>query len=149
MELEFELRSGPPHTGSPGPLGAKTPEESEKSLEESPGQGPKSAEKSAPRRPKRVQKLTESQALDSEFLDSFGPPGRTLRHFWGPAPGYSFRTLFGLFRVLARRARETLWGAGPIATQIPIPWGLNPNSFTAILLELGGPREGLGKLCLN
>ena len=24
--------------------------------------------------------------------------GALFGHFWGPAPGYSFRTLFGLFR---------------------------------------------------
>ena len=93
----FVLRSAPPRTGSPGPFGPGTPEESEKSPERVPRAGPQKCRKSAPRSLKRVRKESESQVLDS---------GRTLlrlrdalfRHFWGPAPGYSFRTLFRLFR---------------------------------------------------
>ena len=50
------------------------------------------------------------------FSDSFETPGRTLWAFLGTCPGVlfqdSFRTLPG-FR--ARRAREILCGAGPIA----------------------------------
>ena len=71
------------------------------------GKGPKSA----PRSLERDFRL---------FSDSFETPGRTLWALLGPCPRAlffpdSFRTLPG-FR--ARRARETLCGAGPIAS----PW---------------------------
>ena len=65
---------GPPDTGSPGPFGPGTREESEKSPERVPGAGPQSAQ--------RVR---------------FETPVRTLWALLGPWPGCSFRTLFGLF----------------------------------------------------
>ena len=77
-----------------------------------PGQGPQKCPKSAPRSLERVRNLTFGL-----FSDSFETPRRTLWALLGPCPGVlfpdSFRTLPG-FR--ARRARETLCGAGPIAT---------------------------------
>ena len=52
------LRSAPPHTGSPGPFGPGTPEESEKSPERAPrGRAPKVPKECAPesrKSPKRV-----------------------------------------------------------------------------------------------
>ena len=77
---------------------------------------PKECAPESQKSPKRVKNLTFGL-----FSDSFETPGRTLRlwAFWGPCPGVlfsdSFRTLPG-FR--ARRARETLCGAGPIAIRI-------------------------------
>ena len=104
-----KIRSAPPHTGSPGPFGPGTPEESEKSPERVPrGRAPKVPKECAPesqKSPKRVRK----SGFDS-FRTLLRLRGALFGHFWGPAPGYSFRTLPG-FR--ARRARETLCGAGP------------------------------------
>ena len=62
-----DLRSAPPHTGSPGPFGPGTPEESGKST---PAQGPKRVRKSDFRL----------------FSDSFD--------FWGPVPGCALSGLF-------------------------------------------------------
>ena len=89
------LNPAPPRTGSP--FGPGTPEESEKSPETVPRAGPQKCRKSAPRSLKRVRKESESQDLDS-FRTLLRLRGALFRHFWGPAPGYSFRTLFGLFR---------------------------------------------------
>ena len=58
---------------------------------EYPGAGPQKRRKSARRSLKRVRKESESQVLVS-FSDSFETPG----HFWGPVPGYSFRTLISV-----------------------------------------------------
>ena len=44
-----------------------------------------------------VSKECESQVLDS-FRTLLRLRGALFRHFWGLAPGYSFRTLFGPFR---------------------------------------------------
>ena len=95
------LAIGPaPHRVS-GPFGPGTPEESGKSPERVPGAGPQKCPKSAPRSLKRVRKESESQILDS-FRTLSTLRGALFGHFWGPAPGYSFRTLSGLF-----------WGFGP------------------------------------
>ena len=105
------LRSAPPHTGSPGPFGPGTPEESEKSPERVPwGRAPKVPKECAPesqKSPKRVRKSDFRL-----FLDSFETPGRTLSALLGPCPRVllpdSFRTLPG-FR--ARRGRgDPVWG---------------------------------------
>ena len=94
------LRLVPPHTGSPGPFGSGTPEESEKS-------------------PERVLRARAPKVLDS-FRTLLRLWGALFRDFWGPGPGGSLRTLFGLFRAFqARRAWDTLCGAEPIATQAP------------------------------
>ena len=114
--LSLALRSALPHTGSPGPFRPRTPEESEKSPERVPrGRAPKVPKECAPesqKSPKRVRKSGFRL-----FSDSFETPGRTLSALLGPCPGVlfpdSFRTLRGFW---ARRARETLWGAGPIAS---------------------------------
>ena len=45
ISLTLFLGSASPRTGSPGPFGHGTPEESEKSPKSTPGQGPKSAER--------------------------------------------------------------------------------------------------------
>ena len=77
-----------------------TPEESEKSPERVPrGRAPKMPKECAPdsRSLKRVRKESESQVCDS-FETLFRLRGALFGHFWGPAPGYSFWTLFGLFR---------------------------------------------------
>ena len=58
---------------------------------------------------KRVRKESESQGFR---LFSDRTSGRTLSALLGPALGYSFRTP----PVRARKARETLCGAGPIAS---------------------------------
>ena len=89
------------------------PEESEKSPERVlQGRVPKvPKECGSQKTPKRVRKSGFRL-----FSDSFETPGCTLSALLGPSPGVlfpdSFRTLPG-FR--ARRARETLCGAGPIA----------------------------------
>ena len=103
------LRSAPPHTGSPGPFKPGTPEESEKSPERVSRARAQKCPKSAPRSLERVRKESKIR-----LLDSFKTPGA---HSLGcPEVLFpdSFRTLLG-FR--ARRARETLCGAGPIAMQ--------------------------------
>ena len=112
--LKLHLGSAPPGTGSPGPFGPGTPEESEKSPERVPRGGtprvPEECTAESEKSPKRVRKSGFGL-----FSDSFEPPGRTLRGLWGSRPGGlfrdSFRTLPG-FR--ARRGRETLCRAGPI-----------------------------------
>ena len=63
---------------------------------EYPGHGQK-CPKSAPRSLERVRKESESQILDS-FRTLSRLRGALFGNFWGPAPGYSFRTLSGLFR---------------------------------------------------
>ena len=86
------LGSAPPGTGSPGPFGPGTPEESEKSPEKVPWAGtPRVPEECAPesqKSPKRIQNLTFGL-----FSDSFETPGRTLRGLGVPAQG----TFSGLF----------------------------------------------------
>ena len=84
-----------------------------KSGKSMPGPGrPQKCRKSAQKSPKRFR-----NSGFRLFSDSFETPGRTLSELLGPCPGVlfpdSFRTLP---RFRARRARETLWGAGPIAT---------------------------------
>ena len=59
--------------------------ESEKST---PGQGPKGAERVRP----GVSKESE-QSLKPDFRTLLRLRGALFRHFWGPGPGYSFRTL--------------------------------------------------------
>ena len=97
------LGSALPRTGSPGPFGPGTPEESEKSPERVPSQKP------------------DFRTLFGLFSDSFETPGRTLSGLWGSCPGGlfrdSFRTLPG-FR--ARRGRETLCGAAPILILVEV-----------------------------
>ena len=148
------LRSAPPHTRSPGPFGPGTPEESEKSPERVPWRrGPKVPKECAPesqKSPKRVRKSGFRL-----FLDSFETPGRTLWALLGPCPGVlfpdSFRTLPGFW---ARKARETLCGAGPIAT---LTVSLVSLSFVCFLyrtdfgvvcvlgLRYGGGSQGVGE----
>ena len=105
-----------PTQGLPGPSGPEPPEESEMSPERVPRyRAPKVPKECAPesqKSPKRVRKSGFRL-----FSDSFETAGATLfRHFWGPFSGvlspHSFQTLPG---CRARRARETLCGAGPIA----------------------------------
>ena len=48
------------------------------------------------RNPGRVRK--ESGKSTPAQGPKSAPRGALFRHFWGPAPGHSFRTLFGLFR---------------------------------------------------
>ena len=88
-EPNQELRSAPPHTGSPGPFGPGTPEESEKSPERVPrGRAPKVPKECAPesqKSPKRVRKSGFRL-----FSDSFETPGRTLSTLLGPCPGVLF-----------------------------------------------------------
>ena len=109
------LRWAPPHTGSPGPFGPEPRKSPKRVRKEYPGAGPQKCPKSAPWSLKRVRKKSESQILDSfrtllrHSLGTFGAlPQGTLPD--------SFRTLPG-FR--ARRARETLCGAGPTARPVP------------------------------
>ena len=61
--------------------------------ESTPGQRPKSAQRVL----LGVSKESESQVLDS-FRTLSRLRGALFGHFQGPAPGYSFRTLLGLFR---------------------------------------------------
>ena len=90
------MRSAPPHTGSPGPFGPGTPEESEKSPERAPrGRAPKVPKECAPESRKSPQRVRKSDFR--LFSDSFETPGRTLWALLGRCAGYSFRTLFGLF----------------------------------------------------
>ena len=106
----------PPPPGSPGPFGPGTPEESEKST---PGQGPKSA-----------QRVRPGVSKEYSFRTLLRLRGAFFGHFWGPAPGYSFRTLFGLFRGSGPEGpgRPCVGGgAGPIArfeTPTPHPQSL-------------------------
>ena len=90
-----KLRSAPPHTGFSGPFGPRTPEESEKSAERVPCDR-------APKVPKECalesQKSPKRTSVKPDFRTFLRLRGALFRHFWGPAPGYSFRTLFGLFR---------------------------------------------------
>ena len=105
------LRSAPPHTGSPGPFGPGTPKESEKSPERVPrGRAPKVPKECAlesQKSPKRVRKsgLASIRTLLRLWGALFG-------HFWGPAPAYSFRTLFGLFWGLPgpKGSGDPVWG---------------------------------------
>ena len=129
-----------PTQGLPGP---RTPEESKRVRKEYPGAGPQKSRKSAPRSLKRVRKSGFRL-----FSDSFETPGRILSDFWGPAPGYSFRTLFGLFR--GSRARETLCGAGPIARHGVLSTFWNPpsenpseNPFAFKTHKMKNPSENL------
>ena len=108
------LQLAPPHTGSPGPFGPEKPGRVRKeSRKSTPKQGPKSPERVRPGVPKE----SKTCLLDS-FRTLLGLRGALFWDFWGPVSGYSFGTLFGLFRASrARRARETLCGAGPVASQ--------------------------------
>ena len=113
----FKSAIGPaPHRVSRA-LRAREPRKSPKRVpKEYPGTGPQKSRKSAPRSPKRVRKESKTRWLLDSFRTLLGLRGALFRDFWGPVPGYSFGTLFGLFRgSRARRARETLCGAGPIA----------------------------------
>ena len=128
---QLDSRSAKPHTGS----FTRNPRRVRKSPERDPGQDPKSAKEYAPesqKSQKRVKNLTFGL-----FLDCFGTllrlRGALFGHFLRSCPGVlfpdSFRTLPG-FR--ARRARETLCGAGPIAK---LDWtGRIPKSFKAAFL---------------
>ena len=80
-------------------LRARNPGRVQKESEKStPGQGPKSAQRVRP----AVSKESE-KSLKPDFRTLFGLflrlRGALFGHFWGLATGYSFRTLFGLFRV--------------------------------------------------
>ena len=113
MQTGFAI--GPaPHRVSRARNPGRVRKESGKST---PGQGPKSPERVRP----GVSNESE-KSLKPDFWTLFGlfeTPGRTLSGLLGPWPGVvfpdSFRTLPG-FR--ARRARETLCGAGPIAKPV-------------------------------
>ena len=94
----FGLRSAPPHTGSPGPFGPGTPEESGKSPESARGRAAKVPKECAPesqKSPKRVSNLTFRLSLRTLLRLR----GALFRHFCGPALGHSLGTLFGLFRA--------------------------------------------------
>ena len=86
-----------PTQGLPGPSGPEPRKSPKRVRKEYPGAGPQKCPKSAPRSLERVRKESESQILDS-FRTLSRLRGALFGHFWGPAPGYSFRTLFGLFR---------------------------------------------------
>ena len=73
---------GPAHTGSPGPFGPGTPEESEKST---PGQGPKSAERVRP-------------GVSKESEKSLKPDFRTLFGLFWDSGAHSFSTVGALPR---------------------------------------------------
>ena len=92
---------GPFGPGNPG----RVRKESGKST---PGQGPQSPERVHP----GVLKESKSQVVDS-FRTLLRLRGALFRDFWGPAPGCSLRTLFGLFRVSGPEGPETLC-AGPM-----------------------------------
>ena len=97
-----------------GLSGPGTPEESKKSPERVPwGRAPKVPKECTPesqKSPKRAQKSGFRL-----FSDSFETPGRTLSGLLGRCPGYSFRTLFGLFwGSRARRAPQTVCGRGQL-----------------------------------
>ena len=79
------LRSAPPHTGVSRPLRAWNPGRVRK---EYPEAGPQKCRIGAP----AVSKEPESQVLDS-VLTLLRLRRAPFRHFWGPAPGYSFWTL--------------------------------------------------------
>ena len=87
------------------PRPTQGPEESKKSPKEHAGAGPQKSRKSAVRSLKRVR--TESK---SQVLDSFRTRGALFRlsGLLGPAPGYSFQTLFRLFQG----SRAPVWGWG-------------------------------------
>ena len=91
-----------------------------------PRQDPKSVERVHPRVTKESDKSPKPDVLDS-FRTLLRLRSALFRHFWGPVPGYSFRTLFRLFR-----ARETLCGAGPIAMSVVIL-----SSPVLLLLSIG------------
>ena len=116
QENRVSLQLALPHTGLPGPFGPENPGRVRKeSRKSTPGQGPKSPERVRPGVPKKSEKSPKPDfcTLFGLFWDS---GAHSFGDFWAPAPGYSFGTLFGLFRASrARRARETLCGAGPIA----------------------------------
>ena len=119
---------------------AREPRKSPKRVrKEYPAAGPQKCPKSAPRSLKRVRKESESQALDS-FRTLSRLRGAFFGHFWGPAPGYSFRTLLRGSR--ARRARETLCGAGPIASLCAFfPLEMSSMQFNATS-RIQGPLPG-------
>ena len=106
-------RPRPPHRGLAGPSGPE-PRKSPKRVPQ--GRAPKVPKECAPESQKSPKKSPKVQVLDS-FRTLSRLRGALFGHFWGPFPGVlfpdSFRTLPG-FR--ARRARESLCGAGPIAT---------------------------------
>ena len=112
------------------------------------GRAPKVSKECSPesqKSPKRVQKSGFGL-----FSDSFGTPGRTLSGLLGPCPRVLFRDSFRTLPVSwARRARETLCGAGPIAILDPksdLNWLLGGQKVTLnSLLGLlrGRPRKSL------
>ena len=70
--------------------------------------------------------------------------GALFRHFWGPAPGYSFRTLFGLFRGSGpegpgrpcggRGRSQTLWKFHELSVRIfSMVWALSECSFFLVV----------------
>ena len=80
------LQLAPPHTGSPGPSGPRTPEESVKSPERVPRDRapkvPKECALESQKSPKRVQKSGFRL-----FSDSSGTPGRTLSGLFSDSSG--------------------------------------------------------------
>ena len=100
----LDLGSAPPGTGSPGPFGPGTPEESEKTPERVPRAGPQSP------RP-GVSKESESQVLDS-FRTLFGLRGALFGDSGGAVRG----TLSGLSSDSSRVP-------GPKGSGDPVPGG--------------------------
>ena len=86
-----------PTQGLPSPSGPEPRKSPKRVRKEHPGPGPQKSPKSAPRSLKRVRKESESQVSDS-FRTLLRLRGALFGDFSGPGPGYSFRTLFGLFR---------------------------------------------------
>ena len=88
------LRSAPrPIQGLPGPSGPQSEKSPKRVLL---GRAPK-VPKECASESQRVRKESKSQVLAS-FRTLLRLRGALFGHFWGPAPGYSFRTLFGLLR---------------------------------------------------
>ena len=112
--LDTQLAIGPgPHIVS-GPFGPGTPEVSEKSPERAPrNRRPQKSRKSAP------QSLKESErSLKSDFRTLLRLRDALFRDFWGPVPGCSFQTLFGLFWVPGPKGpADPVWGGADRTTQ--------------------------------
>ena len=86
-------------------LRARNAKESEKSPERAPqGRTPV---------PKECAPESQNQVLDS-FRTLLRLHGALFRDFWGPAPGYSFRTAFGIFlRFGPAGPGDPVWGGRP------------------------------------
>ena len=95
------------------------PEESEKSLERVPRQ--------------RAPKVPKECAPECSFRTLLRLRGALFGHFWGPSPGYSFWTLFGLFRGLpgSKGPGDPVWGG---ADRNP-RWGVPPSSGSGKFTE--------------